>query len=621
MSFNVYLPLRFWRQAQWRLVLLLVSLAQMTHATTLELHQAQAVVTVQGQTSRGEVSLPYHWDVHQRGLAGEATFELLFDLPEVPTVPFGLYVPRLGNAYEIWLNGVLLQRNGDLKRYNGPDYAKEPRFVEVEPDILRTDGNVFRVRIRADVGRRGGLAALKLGPEDEVYPLYASNFRWRSTGSQVIVILSLLIGLMALALWATQFDMAAPGQNQRDPLYLYAGLAELCWAVSVSDAVIENPPISWPWWGLLAFFSVSAWMVAMILFCAEVAGWSRLPAATWLRRWLMLVLVVSVAAGIGSLVYGEPLAMTLTYATLGLTALVFAVLVVVKSARGASMSHKIMAISLLFNALVGLRDLYVFRISPVYGSNTWLRYSSVLFGLTLGYIVLARFRTASAQVRDSLENLANEVKKKELELAQAYAGAERAARQQERSAERTRILRDMHDGVGAHISTAIRQLQSGKASDEEVLHTMRDSLDQLKMSIDAMNLPPGDVTALLANLRYRLEPRFKASDVDLQWDVDWIPPLVRLDDRAMRHLQFMVYEALSNVLQHAHAKTLLIEATPVLPFARIRVIDNGRGFDVTQPSRRGIRTMRDRATAVGATISFHSSPGHTVVEILIPVTV
>ena len=43
--------------------------------------------------------------------------------------------------------------------------------------------------------------------------------------------------------------------------------------------------------------------------------------------------------------------------------------------------------------------------------------------------------------------------------------------------ERTRILRDLHDGVGSHISAAIRQLQSGRASNDEVLQTLRDALD------------------------------------------------------------------------------------------------------------------------------------------------
>src|SRR5450830_91780 len=597
--------------------LIFAGLAGSAQALTLELRQAQALVTVQGQTTRETVSLPYHWDRHHPGLAGEATFEVPFELAEAPTVPFSLYLPRLGNAYEIWLNGALLQKNGDLQHGNGPDFAKAPRHIEISPGLLRTH-NLFRVHIRADVGRRGGLAPLTLGPDEDVYPLYLHDYRWRSTGSFIVVIVSLLIGLAAFALWATQVDAAEPGRPRRDPLYLYAGLAELCWTVAVSDAIIEHPLIPWPWWGMVALMAATVWMSSMILFCAEVAGWSQLRAVSWLRRWLALLLVASVAAGTTSLVYGYPLAMTLLYAVFGLTSLIFVSLFIWKAARGASLAHQMVAAVVLWNTLVGLRDLYVFRLSQAYGGNTLLRYSSVLFGLTLLYIVIMRFRLASAQARDLNANLAARVAQKEQELEQTYRRVEQLAREQERTAERTRILRDMHDGVGAHISTAIRQLESGQASHAEVLQTLRDSLDQLKLSIDAMNLSPGDITALLANLRYRLEQRFKASDIELQWDVDLIAPLARLDHAAMRQLQYMVFESLSNVLQHAHATQLRIELRSTAQGgAQLRVIDNGCGFEPERGKRRGLISLRARAASIDASLLITRIPGNTVVEIVL----
>lgn len=220
---------------------------------------------------------------------------------------------------------------------------------------------------------------------------------------------------------------------------------------------------------------------------------------------------------------------------------------------------------------------------------------------------------------------------------QGWQGAEQLVRQQER----TRILRDMHDGVGAHISTAIRQLQSGHASHDEVLHTLRDSLDQLKLSIDAMSQPPGDINALLANLRYRLEPRFQACDLHWQWQVALLEPIARDDTRAMtgptepgvlnrrvyprlmdasamRQLQFMLLEALSNVLQHAQASILCVAAHAVGPYGRgvqIQIIDNGLGFDVSRPRGNGLRSMQERALAIGVALRLHSAPGRTVVEI------
>ncbi|RYF40187.1 MAG: histidine kinase, partial [Comamonadaceae bacterium] len=179
--------------------------------------------------------------------------------------------------------------------------------------------------------------------------------------------------------------------------------------------------------------------------------------------------------------------------------------------------------------------------------------------------------------------------------------------------ERERILRDMHDGVGSHISAAIRQLQSGQASDAELLRTLRDSLDQLKISIDSIHLPVGDVGALMAGLRYRMEPRFTASGVALEWAMDDLRPLSGLDGPAMRQLQFLLFEAISNVLQHAHASVLRIEAAMVAgPVLRVSVIDNGQGFDAERITP---RALSERARAIGAGLTVQSRPGCTVVRI------
>ena len=606
----------------WAFGLVFACLAMQARAATQELREAQATVAVQGLTTRQTVSLPYHWDQQHRGQSGSATFDLTFQTKALPTVSYGLYVPRLGNAYEIWLNGALLQRNGDLQRFNGPDYAKEPHYIAISPGLLRPD-NLLHVRIRADVGRRGGLALVTLGPEEEVQALFRHEYLWRTAGSSAVVILSLLVGLGALALWATQVDPSVSGRRKRprrDRLYLFAGVAELCWTVSVSDAIIESPPLPWPWWGMVVITAAIVWVCSMTLFCVEVANWSRLPAVKWLRRWLAFLLAISGAASFGALVAGYPVMLTILYATSGLTSLVFVALFMHKAVRGASRLHRWVAVALLLNTLVGLRDIYAFRIGPAYGENTWLRYSSVLFGLALAYIVILRFRTASRQVRELMANMAAQVSQKEHALQQSYQRVEQLAREQERVSERTRVLRDMHDGVGSHISTAIHQLQSGRASREEVLHTLRDSLDQLKLSIDAMHLPPGDINALLANIRYRLEPRFLACGITLQWDVDLLEPIARVDAHAMRQLQFMLFEALSNVLQHAQASSLSMAAHPVGLLglgARVKIIDNGRGYDVAQARRNGLLSMQQRATALGMVLRLDSAPGRTVVEITI----
>lgn len=596
---------------------MLLWLAGPALGATLTLTEALVRVDIDGQRTSRSVTLPYPWDAEHRGARGEASFDLEFTLVQAPAAPWALFIPRLGNAYEVRLNGRVLEQRGDLGAYGGADFSLAPRLLNLPADRL-SRANRIQIRIRADAGRRGGLSQLIVGPSDEVYPLYRREVALSNTGLLLVVAFSLIVGALSLALWATQPPMQPGGRMRRDPLYLYAGLAEVFWTLRVGYGQIEEPPLPWPWWGVIPVTALGVWSCFMALFCMELAGWRRSwPLRAFRRGVVMLALsgpaVASVALGLG-----HPLALTIWYALLGIAYLGLAAWLVTRALRTPSLPLRLVASAVVLNVLLGLRDLYTFRIDPAYPSHPLLYYASSLFGLTLGYVVIARFRAMSAQARGLMRTLAARVAERERELASNYQRLEAMARQQERASERNRILRDMHDGVGAHISAAIRQLESGRAQPRDVLQTLRESLDQLKLTIDAMHLPPGDVTALLANLRYRLGSRLAASDVELQWEVQQLEPNARLDADGMRHLQFMVFEALSNVLQHAQATWLRIEAAMAPEGVRLRIVDNGRGFDTSRPPGKGLASMRERASHIGARLHLHSAPGRSVVEILVP---
>lgn len=580
------------------------------------LDRAHAVVQVDGQTQVGEVSLPYHWDRMHRTRGGWGQFEMVFALDDIPVDPWGAYLPRVGNAYRVWLNGNLLQEAGDPDQINGEDHAKSSTYVPVPTGLLRPQ-NTLRVEIRADDGRRGGLSPITLGPAERVLALHQEAQRWRVQVSMSIAVFSWLVALISLVLWVTQED-PRPGQPRRDNTYLWAALAELCWSLRVGDVAITNPPIPWPWWGIVATASFAGWICCTALFCHHVAGWQSGRGMRWFSAGVGVLFLASLLASALALFALEPVYLTAWLGLANLCFVVYAVFYTVAAWRKPDVARWLVALVGCLNVAMGIRDWLAIRISGSLNDNTWIRYSSVLFGLTLVYIVVMRFREASSQAREARDLLAQRVREKELELQESYRRLEQLAREQERGAERARILRDMHDGVGAHISSAIRQLQSGRSSEGELLATLRDSLDQLKLSIDAIHLPTGDVTALLANLRYRLEPRLRACDIELEWAVDLLDPIPRLDAQAMRQLQFMVFEALSNVMQHAHARRVRIEADAQGGLARIRLIDDGRGFDTQAPRRRGLKTMQERAQGIGVALDLQSQPGRTVVAIGIP---
>jgi signal transduction histidine kinase len=583
----------------------------------IELSDATVLVNHASTQEVVHTALPYHWDRAHRGEAGTAEVHLEFASSDSEIQPYGLYIPRLGSRAEVWLNGTLLADLGNVGETNTSDFQKSPQYIPVPPGMLQAS-NVLTFRLSADIGRRAGLSTVFVGPADEVYPLYRADFQRRVFSSLVIVVFGLLVAAFTLVLWLTQTDTAPDGRVTRDNLYLTAAAAELFWAVRVGDVAIEHPPLPWPAWGIIVTAAFAGWICCVCLFCQRVAGWHLRPGHRWFQLGLGMLFASSIVASWLALTKGEPALLTGWLGLANLFAMSYALFYFVSAWRDPKPFQRLVATAGAINVAVGVRDWIAIRISSNYADSTWIRYSSVLFGLALGYIVLSRFREARAQARDLMANLQLRVREREAELAGSYQELERMAREQERERERSSVLRDLHDGVGAHISSAIRQLKSGSANDAVLLQTLTDSLDHLKLTVDNLNTPPGDIGALLASLRYRLEPRFTSSAMQLEWDVSVLAPVARLDAHAMRHLQFLLYEALSNVLQHSQAQALRIEAVQVDAATVVRVVDDGRGFDVHETGGKGLVSMRERAHALAATLRLDSRPGRTVIEATIP---
>lgn len=602
----------------WLLALAVLWCCCAAQATEVrELTRALATVAAGGQQRSGEVQLPYHWDRINAGLAGTAEFVLEFEGSAAESEPHGLYIPRIGNRAEIWLNGTLLTTLGKVEERNTSDFQKGPQYITVPPGMLAAH-NVLRLRISADIGRRAGLSTVVAGPASEVYPLYRDDFRRRVFASLVVVVFGVLVAILALVLWLTQTDIGPDGRRARDNLYLTAMAAELFWALRVGDIAIEQPPLPWPAWGVVVTVAFAGWVCCVGMFCHRVAGWHQRTDMRWFSVGITALFLSSAVASVVALTRGQLIWLTAWLGMANLFFICYAAVYMLSAWRNRNRLQQLVAWAGVVNVAIGVRDWLALRISGDYAHSQWIIYSSVLFGLALGYIVLSRFREARAQAGDLMSTLQHRVHEREAELAESYRELEKLAREQERARERASIMRDLHDGVGAHISSAIRQLQTGRADQAVVLQTLNESLDQLKLSVDAMNTPPGDIGALLASLRYRLEPRFASSDLDLQWRVDPLEPVQRLDAVGMRHVQYMLFEALSNVLQHAQASILSIHATQNGAGTVLRVMDNGKGFDAAQPPRKGLKSMRERAAAIGAALCITSTPGCTVVELMLP---
>jgi signal transduction histidine kinase len=180
--------------------------------------------------------------------------------------------------------------------------------------------------------------------------------------------------------------------------------------------------------------------------------------------------------------------------------------------------------------------------------------------------------------------------------------------------ERERMMREIHDGIGSSLVAALASAErQGRASSTAVV-ALKSALTDLRIAVDSLEPVEGNVTTLLANLRYRLEPEMKKANIGFAWAVEDVPELPWLDSPNALHVLRIFQEAFGNILGHANANKITVgcrqEYLDGRPGVRIEVSDDGEGFDLAIPPRgRGRKNMIERAEALGGRLGVYSSPG------------
>src|ERR1700687_2468503 len=71
----------------------------------------------------------------------------------------------------------------------------------------------------------------------------------------------------------------------------------------------------------------------------------------------------------------------------------------------------------------------------------------------------------------------------------------------------------------------------------------------------------------------------------------------------------VVQEAVNNAQRHAHAKNVVVELAQAAGAIRVKIVDDGSGFDAKRTRGMGLLGMEERVKRLGGTISIDSRPG------------
>lgn len=205
--------------------------------------------------------------------------------------------------------------------------------------------------------------------------------------------------------------------------------------------------------------------------------------------------------------------------------------------------------------------------------------------------------------------------------------------------ERRRLARELHDGLGQTLTALANQLQrihddARAMSNLGLGHRLGDALDITRGALH-------DTRELSRLLRPTL-----LDDLGLEAALKWLARTLGErtglvievhsnlgEQRLIPDIETLVFricqEALTNVIKHSGAKQAQILLTLASGLLRLRVHDDGAGFDpsdLSAPEKAamsaGVRGMRDRAELFGGSITLNSAPGEgTSVQLQLPVEI
>lgn len=175
--------------------------------------------------------------------------------------------------------------------------------------------------------------------------------------------------------------------------------------------------------------------------------------------------------------------------------------------------------------------------------------------------------------------------------------------------ERGRIACDLHDGLAQELAYLARHLAADREPGEETLGLLRKAVERAQLEsrrvVSTLAIPYREpVEVAVAKAAADVAKRFQ-----LRLQLDLVPG-VKVSAAREDALVRIACEAVANAARHSGASEVQLRLERDGVRVRLRVSDQGCGFDPTTPGDGfGLLSMRQRACSVGGELRISSTPG------------
>lgn len=179
--------------------------------------------------------------------------------------------------------------------------------------------------------------------------------------------------------------------------------------------------------------------------------------------------------------------------------------------------------------------------------------------------------------------------------------------------ERARVARDLHDDVGAALTTALY-----REDPADIREAVQSAIREMRSMVSQLTGRRLRVSDVIGELRHEAVQRLAAAHVAAEWPLGDFGAAT-IHSAVARNYGSMVRELISNIIRHAAASTVTVRIDRDGDLLVTTIADDGTGFDSDSPSEgNGLQNLRRRAKDIGGTVRF-TRPAHgTAVRLELP---
>ncbi|MDR2858561.1 MAG: hypothetical protein LBV50_12060 [Novosphingobium sp.] len=448
----------------------------------------------------------------------------------------------------------------------------------------------------------GGTAHVYAGPLDRMSR--AAGWEWfqRHGLVWVVVWMGLVLGSALLVLLPL---------SRYARLHAIAGLFLILVGADAWLTAFGAAALPYAWFPLLRYGVEYAMLSGMALMLNGFAGWR--PREAWGAA---ACGAGAFAVVIGTMLAGRDpvrIAPVLDAAALAVL-LAYGIVVLLRLRRTApGPAIRILAILLVGVTAMGW-DLLLFSVQdgpPLRASV--LAPSLLMFGIL--FEIAIQGRQLNREATEARSDLERQMLEQDANLLRSSGLLRHQERRLAVDAERQRMLRDMHDGLGGTLTHMLLQTREGRLTLGDVEQELQSAVDDLRNMASSIDAGQEPIDEALAVFRERMAARLADAGLAFDWRCTLPTPAPSLDARRLLNLYRLLQEGVTNALRHAGASRIALAVEAVGSDAILVLLsDDGAGFTPAGASSapgegRGLGNMRHRAGQMGGRLRIESAPG------------